>query len=649
MESTYESLRMPTDLVKLAACKDGLELEMTRYRKLHDHVIDILITMGDDGDDEEKHFSATCNSLLECMADLKTRINDLQHERRDRGESNNGEELAKQKTTPFVGKESKAKAAAKSYRAHRGEIGEEKKERENAPYWGNSRTRWKQNFERRSATTAGKPDPRKYSETSSSSQPVPLAPHVDTPTLATHLDVGASSFKPQSGVTSTPSIPPPSHVIPNSIQLATRLLPFYCNRWRESAKRIEGQRIDYTFNDLVEYVQSAASDATPPVFSLESLTATKGELEKDRTKNTHFARRNTTKYENKFQQGTTFVTLAASCESEEERKSTSTGRTCPLCNESDELEHCKVFLEKTPKERVEIYMSKGVCFACLERGHIVRRCRKKATCGACKKLHATLLHYDTSAYDKSNEILQERQKATSSCTSVCNLNDCSGITSSMIVPVAPHHQDEPDRKIHVYAMLDDQRNICFVTNEVCQRLAPTSDTWNAAHPYAIRTVLGWGINGATTGSTDPENYHTSCHRISTRTTGRESGCQIHFAHPVSHQEVMTPLAVKKMFEQDFSETRDHNKPFSQEDVRFLKMMNKGIHRTDDGHYEVPLPLREENLNLPSNRKLAEMRLMQLKGRFKRNEKYKQVYITFVEDMLEKGYAAEAPAKRENVW
>ena len=132
----------------------------------------------------------------------------------DRGGSNKCEKLTKQKTTPFVGKESEAKAAAEIYRAHRREIGEEKKERENMPYWGNPRASWRQNFERRSATTAGKPDPRQYSDTSSSSQPGPLAPHVNIPSLATHLDVSASSFKSQSGVTSTSSIPPPSHVIP---------------------------------------------------------------------------------------------------------------------------------------------------------------------------------------------------------------------------------------------------------------------------------------------------------------------------------------------------------------------------------------------------------------------------------------------------
>lgn len=104
--------------------------------------------------------------------------------------------------------------AAESYRTNRGEIGEEKKERENTPFWGNPRTSRKQNFERRSATTSGKPDPRQYSDASSSSQSMPLASNVETPTLANHLDVSALSFKSQSGVTSTPSIPPPSYVIP---------------------------------------------------------------------------------------------------------------------------------------------------------------------------------------------------------------------------------------------------------------------------------------------------------------------------------------------------------------------------------------------------------------------------------------------------
>lgn len=68
---------MPVNLVKLTACKDGLELDMTHYRNLHDEVIDLLLTLGEE-DISDDNFDALWNNLLECVADLKTRIDDLQ-------------------------------------------------------------------------------------------------------------------------------------------------------------------------------------------------------------------------------------------------------------------------------------------------------------------------------------------------------------------------------------------------------------------------------------------------------------------------------------------------------------------------------------------------------------------------------------------
>ena len=60
-------------------------------------MIDLLITMDDDGDDEENHFSPMWNSLLECMGELKTRINDIQYERSELLSSRSSERTTKQK------------------------------------------------------------------------------------------------------------------------------------------------------------------------------------------------------------------------------------------------------------------------------------------------------------------------------------------------------------------------------------------------------------------------------------------------------------------------------------------------------------------------------------------------------------------------
>jgi len=50
-------------------------------------------------------------------------------------------------------------------------------------------------------------------------------------------------------------------------QLATRLPNYYCNKWRESAKRIEDKKGEYTFDDLVECSDSCIGRHPSSVFS----------------------------------------------------------------------------------------------------------------------------------------------------------------------------------------------------------------------------------------------------------------------------------------------------------------------------------------------------------------------------------------------
>lgn len=78
VHDAYELMRLPHDVVKLTATIDGLDFEMNRFRNLRDQQLDLLMTLGDDEDksDEEKF-----NDLWECIADLKTKLKDLEIER----------------------------------------------------------------------------------------------------------------------------------------------------------------------------------------------------------------------------------------------------------------------------------------------------------------------------------------------------------------------------------------------------------------------------------------------------------------------------------------------------------------------------------------------------------------------------------------
>ena len=59
-----------------------------------------------------------------------------------------------------------------------------------------------------------------------------------------------------------------------------------------------------------------------------------------------------------------------------------------------------------------------------------------------------------------------------------------------------------------------------------------------------------------------------------------------------------------MFELDFAEHRSAKKQGLSKDKRFLNIAETGMHTCDDGHYELPLPLKEGFKGLPNNRNNA---------------------------------------------
>ena len=72
---------------------------------------------------------------------------------------------------------------------------------------------------------------------------------------------------------------------------------------------------------------------------------------------------------------------------------------------------------------------------------------------------------------------------------------------------------------------------------------------------------------------------------------------------------------------------------SVEDHKFLDILGTGIHKRSDWHYEMPLPLRHEDVKLPNNRSQALRRLSLLKARFKRVPSYHKDYTKFMEDVI----------------
>lgn len=101
----------------------------------------------------------------------------------------------------------------------------------------------------------------------------------------------------------------------------------------------------------------------------------------------------------------------------------------------------------------------------------------------------------------------------------------------------------------------------------------------------------------------------------------------------------TPADAIRALERDFKENEINEKMVSQDDLRFLEKLEQGITQTEKGHYEMPLPFKERP-QMPDNRQLAESRLNQLKRKLMRDEKYKRDYVTYMNDIIQRGDAEE---------
>ncbi|XP_006822329.1 uncharacterized protein LOC102807461 [Saccoglossus kowalevskii] len=162
---------------------------------------------------------------------------------------------------------------------------------------------------------------------------------------------------------------------------------------------------------------------------------------------------------------------------------------------------------------------------------------------------------------------------------------------------------------------------------------------NENDPYAVQAALGWGVIGMMHNPNDDSMNNYNCRLVS----ADERRC--HFAYKTQAKEI-NPVQLKKMFEVDFNE-RSSEEKVSIEDKRFLTKVSDGIHQRDDGHFEIPLPFKDDNINLPNNKILAVKRLARLKSKMIKDSQYKADYIAFMNDIVDKGFAEKIPADEDS--
>ena len=160
----------------------------------------------------------------------------------------------------------------------------------------------------------------------------------------------------------------------------------------------------------------------------------------------------------------------------------------------------------------------------------------------------------------------------------------------------------------------------------------------------FQTKLGWCIVGQVNGN---NGKGMSCSCISAKMADANGIGRHHFQVKADVRETGIKEILDKMYNEEFAEVSftgsKKKREMSQQDVSFMKILDKGT-KFKDGHYQIPLSCRQEDVRLPCNKYQATQNLSYLKRKFDKKEKFKANYIRFIEEIIAKGYARKSTIK-----
>lgn len=99
---------------------------------------------------------------------------------------------------------------------------------------------------------------------------------------------------------------------------------------------------------------------------------------------------------------------------------------------------------------------------------------------------------------------------------------------------------------------------------------------------------------------------------------------------------------KPQFKMDLSESGQNEQlRLLREGCKFLELVSKTV-TLSNGHYSIALPLKNQDIRMPNNHKIAEQRALNLKRRYTRDKGFHKDYTVFMNNFISRGYAQRVP-------
>ena len=164
---------------------------------------------------------------------------------------------------------------------------------------------------------------------------------------------------------------------------------------------------------------------------------------------------------------------------------------------------------------------------------------------------------------------------------------------------------------------DDNQEVSLLIGANCVCALESKEVISSQNggPYAFKTLLGWCVVGPMINQTKAGKF--GCNRIMLALAHTVKPRLHYFAVPTKVRETSIKNILKKIYEHDFVEPESqysvNNKinfnydNLSKNDKRLLELMEREAVKID-GHYQLPLPLKDKELASPNNRMAAMKRM-----------------------------------------
>ena len=381
-------------------------------------------------------------------------------------------------------------------------------------------------------------------------------------------------------------------------------------------------------------------------------------------------------------------------------------KKCPVCAQIHHISRCSDYVGISPEDRYALAKSKRLCFNCLYAGHHLSDCKSSVVCkvNGCEKRHHTSLHRNRTESTQAHVSNLQKKKSSvyfqvlpvivqgtngrcidtfailDSASDVTIINEelakdlgLKGPKKTLVlntlsspVPVestcvkfSVREPNNPDarliwiqeawtrrgsfscppmhtsdvhefdhlRDLHLLDVDRQEIKLLIGANVPKAHLQIEVKEGQSDEPVAIQTQLGWCVMGPM-----PQKSRSQ---------------QDAFVNFITADEKLNQQVERFWQTESFGITSKFKKPTSIEDLKAQERLETDT-RFVDGHYEVPMLWKNQDVCMPDSKGLAEKRFKSLCKRLSFNETLKDKYISVVNSYITKGHARKLSLKEVEV-